>query len=103
MTEYTPGPWNVEELYEDEWFMPAHEVRMVGERNELIAVIPGTANARLIAAAPDMLEALEAMMVMPWGYCACPVRMGDMEGEPDDAHCGECRDSRTAIAKAKGE
>ena len=47
------------------------------------------------------LEALQAICVMPWGFCCCPAQMGDMEGKPDADHCGECRDARAVIAKAK--
>ena len=60
-----------------------------------------TANAQVMAASKDV-HALTSICIMPWGYCCCPPQMGDMEGKPDEAHCGECKDARTAIAKAKG-
>ena len=41
-----------------------------------------------------LLEVVKAAAVMPWGYCLCPPRMGDMEGADNQAHCGECRDVR---------
>ena len=60
-------------------------------------------NAKAADSMDEMLAALEALGVYPWGYCYCPAHMGDMENKQDDAHCGECRDARNAIAKAKGE
>ena len=59
-------------------------------------------DADIIEAAPDMLEALQAVAVVPWGYCVCPEHMGDMENSADEDHCGECRLVRAAIAKAEG-
>ncbi len=56
------------------------------------------ANARLIAAAPDLLEALEAIGTLPNGWCCCPfVRREDRQ------HVGECTKAREALAKAKAE
>ncbi len=52
------------------------------------------ANARLIAAAPDLLEALEAM-VADWGKLASVVKPLGEESS--------LRKARAAIAKAKGE
>ena len=96
--EYTPGAWREH-----------NGTIMVGD--EVLAIVfrgkntwpEHRATARVMAASQDALEALEAVAIMPWGYCVCPPRMGDMEGKPDDAHCGECRQVRAAIAKAKGE
>ena len=48
-----------------------------------------------------LFDALASIAYMPWGYCVCPPRMGYMEGRPDHAHCGECREARVALAKAK--
>ena len=58
---------------------------------------------RLRESNSDLLEALKAIGVFPWGYCFCPPSMGDMEEKPDDAHCGECREARLAIREAEGE
>ncbi|MBK8225401.1 MAG: hypothetical protein IPK73_30675 [Candidatus Obscuribacter sp.] len=71
-TKHTPGPWS------------AHAQEIIGNTGELIATIeltdgmdPGEsyANARLIAAAPELLEALEGMSGFlnaqyPWGKSA---------------------------------
>ena len=49
----------------------------------------------------ELLEVLKAIGAYPWGYCFCPPAMGDMVGTPDEDHCGECREARTAIRKAE--
>ena len=41
----------------------------------------------------ELLEALQAVAVHPWGYCFCPPSMGDMEARPDKDHCVECLQS----------
>ena len=73
MSKHTPGPWQV-----------------VGSNvygNNLRALLPmNAADARLIAAAPDLLEALEDLL--GWQTLA-----------PDDVVTA----ARAAIAKARGE
>jgi len=111
-TKHTPGPWIY--LYDGSgdfsvygvdgaevgtaWSKDAHFMGN-GEasyRNE--------ANARLIAAAPELLEALEVLARLD---------IADLGGRPDDypvygrnnslISCGDVRKVRAAIAKAKGE
>lgn len=53
------------------------------------------ANARLIAAAPDLLDALEDML-----SCHCDLDFYDTEASEKDAVADA---ARAAIAKAKGE
>ena len=99
MNKHTPGPWN----------------RVKGDRNvysasgtvcKTPAIIGGgsaaanwEANARLIAAAPDLLEALEGMLEI-YG-----VREQHMSREPfassTEVEC--CNQARAAIARARGE
>jgi len=97
--KHTPGPWvvrkwsqlmniqgNIHQVTDGDLyptaFVPAWDMPGAGE-------IEGTqeaiANARLIAAAPDLLEALEKIVF-------------DWDGEPEDMI-----DARAAIAKAKGK
>lgn len=89
---YTPGPWHAEGSV------------VTNEQDEIvIACVIGFcmrndlgedyATARLIAAAPDMLKALEAI-VKSLAY-------HDDEGMIE--HIQEMIDARAAIAKAKGE
>ena len=84
ISQHTPGPWT------------QHEGEVRAKNYGLISRSyygkpdgEGAANARLIAAAPDLLEALKWV-----------VRICDEGGYPD----GKClQEARTAIAKATGE
>ena len=91
MTQHTPGPWAISPIRDADGALYI-ESPLTDARNERVACIFGfaeaDANARLIAAAPDMLAALrEAYLTL------------------------ECRDGtarvteqvRAAIAKATGE
>ena len=60
MDEPTPGSWGMTksengEFYLDEWYVSADGV------DGMVAIVNGEANARRVAAAPEMLEALKAM------------------------------------------
>jgi hypothetical protein len=91
MSEHTPGSWRVEKAH-DLWA----EIRSgYGLSNFMIADCVNPANARLIAAAPDLLEALEFMLSV------------FNETYPDVADDEEDREAwakaRAAIKKATGE
>ena len=71
MSEHIPGPWKVGKTYEDEWWCVATEIgtgRGEWESSHDIAIVfaepddETSVNASLIAAAPDMLEALEGVI-----------------------------------------
>ena len=98
--EHTPGPWS----FDHDW----HRLPSIMANGLLIATCPKLgspnrnsrtveqeANACLIAASPDLLEALEAMTalaVREYSYLA-------HEGTPESA---VLKQARAAIAKAKG-
>lgn len=98
MTKHTPGPWYADPGKRVTGFAVTHD----GEPNPLaialrkpansyskgISDIKAMANARLIAAAPDLLEALESFP----GFL-CGTESGDAWIEQ----------MRAAIAKARGE
>lgn len=95
MSKHTPGPW----VLRAEHWMPSV---VIGESVWHAATITGRerpgerdANARLIAAAPDLLAALKEMLDKGEGCAACG------SGAPG---CG-CRyeRARAAISKAEGE
>ena len=100
MSAHTPGPWRIEyeEPFCPELVAPDGQ-RVVGVKLwEDDADAPGVglnilprANARLVAAAPELLEALEAALL----------RCEDC-GTSGDAHCPACESARAAIAKAEG-
>lgn len=55
--------------------------------------------ANVLAAAPDLLAAIQTLGAMPEGYCFCSEnRIGDAS----KIHEPECRDVRRALAKAEG-
>jgi hypothetical protein len=66
MSEHTPGPWGVGDGYGSQWgevLSEYHRVKVVGRQDHgtgtLTALALNDDDARLIAAAPEMLEALE--------------------------------------------
>ena len=83
-SKHTPGPWVIRET--DEY----SEKLSIQTDEYYVALVDfshdQTANARLIAAAPDMMEALESML------------MARDTVEREEAR----REARAAIAKAKG-
>ena len=99
MTKYTPGPWVVAEYAGDVTMIEHHESTGYGFRQTLIArVLPvsedAEGNAALLAAAPDMLAALEALWVQA------------LQSDVNEARNEWGREAlelaRAAIAKAKG-
>lgn len=108
MTEHTPGPWTPHE-------QGAHPYRFVcgpsepvehGEESFLVAYATGMnaeANARLIASAPDLLAALEAlsnMYVHAWDRVDGGLTMfGASVPLFEKVHLA----AQVAVAKAKGE
>ncbi|WP_152980874.1 hypothetical protein [Stenotrophomonas koreensis] len=102
MSKHTPGPWfhdgngNVwrrdpKDLYQnggtvagDKSLATIHK----GWHHDGAEGYPVEANARLIAAAPELLETLEGFVAC-WDTCASPVEFAEK--------------ARAAIAKARGE
>jgi hypothetical protein len=96
MSKHTPGPWRVEAV-DAEGTLVYHRVMSAGYRVAGVYTIRGgrglsreesDANAHLIAAAPEMLAALEGIL-----------NIGHTPDTWEVAH----RIGRAAIAKAKGE
>ena len=94
MANYTPGPWTVSGCRSDQGLLIEHgdaetfspiiaEVKSDGAR------LPLTANARLIAAAPELLEAAKKTVA------AFP------SNKHPKCNCGHCM-LRRAITKAEG-
>ena len=95
MAEHTPGPWEVDrDFYEIQ-----ANLGMISICDVLSAdVADWEANARLIAASPELLTELEkAAPVICSKLCASV--WSAWEGRP---HCSQCRSIRAAIAKARG-
>lgn len=101
MNEHTPGPWwaNIDAATGYRW--------VVGDPESWIPRIaccplyseyPVDANARLIAAAPDLLAALEKTYSL--------MMAGDVDREPHEEEARKIEAflaARAAIAKAKGQ
>jgi hypothetical protein len=103
MSTHTPGPWKadnwsdisvnrngkptlVARAWQSSHDMPSHPIKS----------IEAAANARLIAAAPDLLAALnEILVIVNEGTKECHKRGGTRLGNIDDV-------ARAAIAKAEG-
>ena len=92
---YTPGPWKV---YEADCFPGYYGIDTRGKPSTSVVVfgkksgIPKKEDARLIAAAPDLLEALQAV---------CEAYGCECVDEGPNGHCPMCQ-GRAAIAKATG-
>ena len=96
--KHSPGPWKVYDAGSDdnlrvEGIGSVCKVARKGPdlRNSALEY----ANARLISAAPELLEALESCL------SALELEYGECDGCAKDP-CTQCR-SRVAIRKAKGE
>ena len=112
MSEHTPGPWAIADGKSNvEWrnfaIRPAVSVR---KAQSPIATVPktdvGEANARLIAAAPELLEVLQvALHLIDRGAEACLEDFTDdpVQGKEIHAFCQRVADTaRAVIAKATG-
>ena len=91
-TKHTPGPWQAQDYWiigcvEDSWDIMAGADTACPKR--VAKVFTSEADARLIAAAPELLEALKNL------YTATPDNEGGELGRA-------CMKARAAIAKAEG-
>jgi hypothetical protein len=96
MSAHTPGPWTDRAIDESQWSIydsrgwsvaQAHQIKVLSSD---LKQAERTANARLIAAAPDLLEALQILM-------------SDMGHLSMKGHMDAAKKARAAITKATGE
>ena len=92
MNKHTPGPWTYEQISNNAYVIDENGSAVMLYRNPDDEM---KANARLIAAAPELLEALEGMLAID--------QENHQRGHDDDDVCKEVQTARAAIAKAKGE
>lgn len=106
---HTPGPWETRRAVTPDntggydWAI-TKDGKVLAEAFENVGYAtdgetydkrPAQANARLIAAAPELLEALEeARELVCKTWCD--------ERDTDCPHCLECQDAQAAIARATG-
>lgn len=102
MSKHTPGPWKIRKGFDEgtkEIYFPNPKIKKPFYPTELCVVAAegseGKSNARLIAAAPDLLEALKGMLGA-WNMIC------DASGWERD-HIQQQKDAVAAIAKATGE
>ena len=109
MSAHTPGPWHVEDGFSvvgTRRTVTEYFVRRDGQDIAIAADIldpetgePSEANARLIAAAPSLLDALEAAEKWIVAHDEDPV-----SSEPGDCDCSYCKmlaSIRAALRAAK--
>ena len=95
MSGHTPGPWTVT----PDSFVMAGSRPSIGVARIITHAKEFVANALLIAAAPELLEALKRMGYQARdGWCFCC----DKDGEESTQHQGFCKIARAAIAKTEG-
>ena len=117
MSKHTPGPWHWEYgPYEEDLAIlksSAREICYFGNRQEYAehcGVEPNEADKALIAAAPDLLEALKAAEIK---LCRLQILVfkndkygpysSEDEMEKEYYWCNEIYQARAAIAKAEGK
>jgi hypothetical protein len=96
MSKHTPGPWR--HSYDRGYFVEPLGRDQIGRVCTIQAPRnseTGLADARLIAAAPELLDALVSL----GGTCFCDVGVGDPRMSD---HSVPCKKARAAIAKATG-
>lgn len=109
--EHTRGPWATEDttlgvcrLIISVEELPCVEIHPTAEENRVVAYVPidyaekeQRANARLIAAAPDLLDALKGLRIRD--ECFCDMAIGHPLMR---SHSDVCIAARAAITKAEG-
>jgi hypothetical protein len=108
MSEHTPGPWTSEFQGNSTWdILCSSDILTHERRSEIVAIIEDRfgdnprnehkANARLIAAAPDLLAACKALVEAMHRYEM------DVDGDPTHAHRDMMNLANAAIAKAEAK
>lgn len=97
--QHTRGPWRADQFTNQTFVISGSStvVCEIGYRGDQVNT---AANARLIAAAPDMLAAIKRLM--PNNLGSLPATMPDSATLPLDVTFGELRQAMAAIAKAEG-
>lgn len=91
-TQHTPGPWKAHPTGLARSGLPEYQIHWSDIGECVAEVVHGTADAQLIAAAPDLLEALKDVM---------RVWHGETTSTSEDWDAAQ--KARAAIAKATGD
>ena len=102
MAAHTPGPWRLDSPYVS---APSGEHRkIVADCDQYFSDDECEANTRLIAAAPELLAALEqALAVIASDEMRAACDMADLHGMPYRGPTVDRAAMRALIAKARGE
>lgn len=98
MSKHTPGPWVAGRIFEESRWVEIYKIKDNGMPSLPFAAckhFDEEANARLIAAAPDLLDVLKELAALDFGAL---IMNDDDERRIDFV----ARKARTAIAKAEG-
>ena len=96
-TQHTPGPWRMGKRAYDRAIYGQQGAEVASMLDLFHTPAESLANARLIAAAPDLLEALSYIEAV------CRAKGGSINSTVDLADCREFASiARAAIAKAEG-
>ncbi len=98
-TKHTPGPWNIDSMKAGSWFVSTGNDWSVCSRLSTVEHMEqqSYANARLIAAAPELLAALKILCDDDASYHGNEIRIAcNSHGEAIE----RLRIARAAIAKA---
>lgn len=99
--QHTPGPWAYEPTSGAIYFADGDVDPLIASTNlEQVSVEQGDADGRLIAAAPDLYEALSALI--PNNLCLTNDAWSDETIIPLDVTLGDLRKAAAALAKAAG-
>ena len=108
MNKHTPGPWIARNLSKGIWTVEAGSPHVHGKIQEVCRIAGPwnpenyRRNARLIASAPELLEALEALLVDAVEIQSLRQSIYQRNGTPFTPSA-KIDQARSAIAKAKGE
>lgn len=100
MSEHTPGPWTFHLPHSSDYWAPAFikvSGSIVAEAFSRNGFQERDANARLIAASPQLLEACEAMLAQFEHW------LPQLTSEERGVEIEPVRMARSAISKARGE
>jgi hypothetical protein len=101
-TRFTPGPWEVRQQFIGPRLAPNSSIQVrVARVNDDYEDPEANANARLIAAAPDLLRALRDLLEIVEVHGIEPLS-GDLRHEFDAIVDGAVQDARRALAAATG-
>lgn len=109
MSGHTPGPWSIQQSPqrhdgEFDFAVSAHGARILAEcfgraADKVGTILPANANARLIAASPELLEALKGLVQINEQHNEA---VGKIIKKPLTWKDSYLDAARSAIAKAEG-